>query len=57
MSLLSDKEAQLRREREPRRVYNPRPAVGLMGLLQTGQTLLDLFGGWDPLPDEYTEGI
>lgn len=56
MTLLSEKEAQIRRDREPRRVYGPRPTLGILGLLQTGQTLLDLFGGWDPLPDEQNEG-
>lgn len=58
LSLLSEQETKLRRENEPRRrFYGPRPAYGIMGLLQTGQTLLDLFGGWDPLPDDYpTEG-
>lgn len=56
MSLLSEKELELRRENEPPRIYYvARPAYGIMGLLHTGQTLLDLFGGWDPLPDEYSE--
>jgi hypothetical protein len=38
-------------ERQSRRIYTPRPA-GFWGFLQTGQTLLDLFGGWDPQQDE-----
>ncbi|ODM96644.1 E3 ubiquitin-protein ligase AMFR, partial [Orchesella cincta] len=57
MSLLSEEEVELRREREPRRnLYQRRPPAGIWGILETGQILLDLFGGWDPLPDEFPEG-
>jgi len=37
--------------RQSRRLYSPRPR-GVWGFLHTGQTLLDLFGGWDPQSDE-----
>jgi len=58
MSLLSEEEVELRREREPRRnLHHRRPPAGIWGILETGQILLDLFGGWDPLPDEFPEGI
>jgi len=51
-SLMSEKEEQFRPvERTTRRLYAPRP-IGIWGFLQTGQALLDLFGGWDPQYDD-----
>jgi len=50
-SLITEKEmnnkANNHNRRAARRQYNPRPD-GFWGFLETGQTLLDLFGGWDP---------
>jgi len=40
-----------RSSRVTRIPYDPIPD-GFWGFLQTGQTLLDLFGGWDPQGDE-----
>ncbi|XP_021963030.1 E3 ubiquitin-protein ligase AMFR [Folsomia candida] len=51
-SLVNEKEQFRPAERTTRRLYAPRP-IGLWGFLQTGQALLDLFGGWDPQYDDY----
>ena len=55
LSLVNEKEMNRHSERSTRRYNSPRPN-GVWGFLQTGQTLLDLFGGWDPQDDIYTEG-
>lgn len=50
LSLISETDLQ-KSPRGARMHYNTAP-VGVFGFLQTGQTLLDLFGGWDPETDE-----
>lgn len=59
-SLLSEAECKKKAERRGRRSRESRPEYvappeGFWGFLHTGETLLDLFGGWDPQEEATSE--